>query len=141
FFVQLLNVLHLGLPGAAAAPIQGEAFFALDGSEIPIREFELNGGGLRLSGKGRAWLDGRLDLQMVAVGAPEEAGPIPLVSTVVDRLLQLVESELVRLDVSGTIDDPVFKHRVLSKITRPVTSLRAILFSPLFGGGGEGAEQ
>lgn len=134
FFVKTLNVLHLGMPGDKKTPARGEMRFALRGDEVTIGAFDLTGGGLNISGYGAVWLDGRLGLTMVAIGAPEQGGGIPIVSPVVGWLLQAVESQLVRLDVSGTIQEPVFKSQVLSTITWPLASLRSVLFSPILGG-------
>jgi hypothetical protein len=135
FFLELLPVLHLSMPTDQEAPVEGDMTFALQGNELRIHEFELAGGGLSLSGYGTIWLDGKLDLTMVAVGAPEEGTGIPIVTPVANWLLQAVERQLVRLDVTGTINKPVFEERVLTKITWPLTSLRNVLFSPIFGTG------
>jgi len=133
FFLQLLPVLHLSMPTDQEASVQGDMTFALQGNELRMHEFELTGGGLNLSGYGTVWLDGKLDLTMVAVGAPEEGTGIPILTPAVNLVLKAVERQLVRLDVTGTISKPVFEERVLSKITWPLTSLRNVLFSPIFG--------
>lgn len=135
FFLKLLPVLHLSMPTNQEAPLQGEMTFALAGNELKVREFELVGGGLNLSGYGTIGLDGKLNLTIVAVGAPEEGMGIPIVTPVVNLLLKAVERQLVRLDVTGPINDPIFEQRVLSKIAWPLTSLRSVLFSPILGGG------
>jgi hypothetical protein len=128
FFAKLLGVLHLTVPSDREVPMRGDMAFSLVGNELAVREFELVGGGLNLTGYGTVWLDGKLELTMVAVGAPESSRGIPVLSHAVGWLLQAVERQLVRLDVSGTLDEPVFKLEVLSKITWPLTSLRSVLF-------------
>lgn len=137
FFIQLLDVLHLTVPAGQRAPARGDMTFALTGDQVVVHDFELQGGGLNLSGYGTVWLDGKLDLAMVAVGAPEKGRGIPLLSPMADWLLQAAERELVRLDVSGTISDPIFEHKLLSTIASPLTSLRSVLFSPIFGSASE----
>ncbi len=132
-FTGLVSLLHLTLPTRSSAPGRGEVALTLNGDEVKVREFTLTGGGLDLSGYGSVWWDGKLDMTMVAVGAPEEGSGIPILSSVVDWVLQTVERQLVRFDVSGTVGDPQFKYQVLSTITWPLTNLRAILYSPFFG--------
>ncbi|MHC4591926.1 MAG: hypothetical protein ACYS8L_04425 [Planctomycetota bacterium] len=125
------------MPGSMKARAKGEMVFSFSGGKITVTEFDLTGGGLNLSGYGSVWLDGRLALTMVAVGAPEEGKGIPIISRVVGWLLKAVERQLVRLDVSGTLENPVIEHRVLSKITWPLANLRSVLFSPIFGSGAD----
>ncbi|MHC5033992.1 MAG: hypothetical protein ACYTFZ_03045, partial [Planctomycetota bacterium] len=137
FFAKLLGVLHLTMPGRMEARSRGDMVFSFSGDRVAVTEFDFTGGGLNLSGYGSVWLDGRLALTMVAVGAPEEGKGIPIISKVVGWLLKAVERQLVRLDVSGTLEEPVIEHRVLSKITWPLANLRSVLFSPIFGGGTE----
>ena len=74
-------------------------------------------------------LDGRLNLIMVAAGAPEKGG-IPIVTPLMGWLLQFVERELVQLHVTGPIDDPKFELTVLATITSRVTGLPRVLLSP-----------
>lgn len=139
-FVGVLKVLHLAMPTGGSLG-RGEATFELKGDEVQVHEFEVTGGGLNISGRGSVWLDGKLALTMVAIGAPEKGSGIPIVSSVVGWVLQTMERQLVRLDVSGTVGDPHFEHRVLSKITWPLTSLRGILLSPFFGSDREEAAE
>ncbi len=135
FFGRLISILHLSIPSERSVPATGEALFDLRGPEARVREFSLTGGGLSLSGFGTVWLDdATLDLKMVAVGSPEGGPAIPLIGSLIGAVLQAVEKELVRLDVTGPVEDPVFEHKVLSTLTSPITGLRSILFSPLFGG-------
>jgi hypothetical protein len=136
-FASILSVLHLTIPKGADVPAEGSATFALAGDTISVKAFDLTGGGLSLSGRGDVKLNGDLNLTMVAVGAPEKSGGIPLVTPFVNWLMRLVERELVRLDVTGTLSDPQVDPTVLSKITWPLTNLRSVLISPLLGSGGE----
>jgi hypothetical protein len=135
FFAKLLSVLHLSMPAGQEVPARGQMTYTLKGDEVTVHEFELVGGGLSLSGYGKVWLDGRLDLTMAAVGAPEKRTRIPVLSHVVGWALRAMERELVRLDVSGTLGDPKIKPTVLSTITWPLTSLTNVLSSPFFRGG------
>ncbi|MCK4283816.1 MAG: hypothetical protein KAX44_05830, partial [Candidatus Brocadiae bacterium] len=132
FFVGVVSLLHLAMPGRSSAAARGEAAVALNGDEVKVRELNLTGGGMDLSGYGSVWWDGKLDMTMVVVGAPEKGSGIPFVSPLVGWVLQTMERQLVRLEVSGTLSEPRFKHQVLSTITWPLTSLRAIVFSPFF---------
>jgi hypothetical protein len=132
-FANLLGVLRLATPTDRRPPVRGDAVFDIQGDRINVRSFELTGGGLRLSGFGTVGLDRSLDLKMVAVGAPEKGAGIPIVSPVISWVLTAVERELVRLDVTGTLDEPHIEHKVLSKITGPLTGLTDVLFSPIFG--------
>jgi hypothetical protein len=133
-FAKLLPVLHLRIPTDGGASARGQMIYTLSGDQISVHEFELTGGGLNLSGYGTVWLDGRLKLTMVAVGAPKEGAGIPFLSPAFEWLMQAVERELLRLDVSGTLKEPVVQHRVLSTIAWPLTGLRGILLSPILGG-------
>jgi len=136
FIVRLVNLLSMSIPTGESRPVEGGATFTLKGDEVLIKNLTLNGGGLALSGRGKIWLDGRLDMAIVAVSAPGRGLGIPIVSSLLGWLLRTVESELVRVDVTGTLGHPQFEHRALSKVTWPLTSLRGLLFSPIFGTGG-----
>ena len=129
------------MPTGREAPAEGRAAFAIDGDRIPVKTFDLTGGGLSLSGYGDVWLDGRLALTIVAMGAPGEGPGIPIVSPALGWVMRAVQRELVRLEVSGTIQQPHFKSTVLSKIKWPLTSLRDIVVSPVLGGAGSRTNQ
>ena len=133
-FARLLPVLHLGLPGEKGAPGQGEATFELQGDTFTIPGFTFVGGGLNITGQGTVKLDKTLDMTMVAIGAKKGGFRIPIISPVIDWLLHGIESQLFRVKVTGTIDEPVFKSEVISTITAPLTLINNILLRPLFGG-------
>jgi hypothetical protein len=137
-FASILSVLHLTLPKGADVPAQGTASFDIAADIISVRSFDLTGGGLSLSGRGTVGMDGSLDLTMVAVGAPEESGGIPIVTPFVNWVMRIAERELVKLDVTGTLEEPRINSTLLSKITWPLTNLRSILIDPLLGTGDEG---
>jgi len=133
FFGQLLGVLRLSVGGAEQGTTRGEARFVLSGDTVHVHSLELTGGGLSLTGYGEVMLDGRLNLKMVAVGAPVKGG-IPIVSPLVGWLLQFVERELVQLHVTGTIQQPRFEPTVLTTIKSGVLGLPGALLSPFQSG-------
>jgi hypothetical protein len=134
-FASILSVLHFTIPKGAEVPAEGTAAFDVLGDTVSVRAFDLTGGGLSLAGRGDVKLDGSLDLTMVAVGAPEKSGGIPLVTPFVNWFMRMVEGELVKLDVTGTLRDPTVEPTMLSKIAWPFTNLRNVLLSPLLGSG------
>jgi len=141
FFARMLSVLRLSAPPGDEATSRGEVSLVLSGDMIRVRNFELTGSGLNLTGFGEVMLDGRLDLTMVAIGAPEKGG-IPIVTPIMGWLLQFVERELVKLHVTGPIADPDFEATVLGKIASPLIALPRALLSPLLGrGSAEPAER
>ncbi|MFW6189710.1 MAG: AsmA-like C-terminal region-containing protein [Planctomycetota bacterium] len=139
-FGRLLNVLRLSVPSGRVADQRGEAVFSHSNGVTKIEEFEIVGAGLNISGYGTIGPDKKLDLTLVAIGAPEDSGGIPIISAVADWLLKGIEQQLIRVDVSGTLDNPKYTPRMLSKITWPLRSLRSVLFSPLLGKPAETAE-
>jgi len=141
FFARLMTVLRLNVPAEQKADQRGELYFSCAGGETNIQEFELTGGGLSISGYGTIGDDRRLDMTLIAVGAPEKGRGIPLISPVVDWLLKGIEGQLVRVDVTGTLDEPRYSLQVLNKITWPIRSLRTVLFSPLLGSSSSREEQ
>ncbi len=135
FFGRLLGVLRLQIPGGKRSGQKGRLVFDIDRQELQVKEFELTGGGLNISGYGTIGFDTSLKLTLVAFGAPEEGRGIPILSSLVDWVLRGIESQLVRVDVTGTWNDPQFSSQVLSTITWPIRSLRTVLFSPILGDG------
>jgi hypothetical protein len=140
FFSKLLGVLRLNIPSAQKAEQNGFAEFELTNGKIRIRETEVTGDGLNVTGFGTVGLDKELDLTLVAIGAPEEGGGIPILSSVVDLLLKPIERQLVRVGVSGPLENPRFELKVLSKITWPLRSLRSLLYTPFVGGGADSVD-
>ncbi len=130
FFIGLLNLLHLAVPAEGAPSVAGQASLQLGEGSVQVKELELIGEGLNVSGEGTVGLDGRLALTLVAIGAPAKRTGIPVISSVVGWALQAVERELLRIDVSGSVGKPEFRSQVLSKITWPLRSLRSVLYSP-----------
>ena len=133
-FAQLLTVLRLNLPEQEKADQEGQLDFSRSAGKVTVREFELIGAGLNISGYGTIGLDESLDMTMIAVGAPEKGSGFPVLSTLVDWLLKPIERQLVRVDVTGTLSKPQFSPQVLSTITWPLRSLRSLLFTPILGG-------
>ena len=131
-FAQLLTVLRLNLPEQEKADQEGQLDFSRGAGKVTIREFELNGAGLSLSGYGTIGFDESLNLTMIAVGAPTRGG-IPVISSLLDWLLKGLERQLVRVDVTGTLSKPQFSQQVLSTITWPLRSLRTLLSTPILG--------
>jgi len=134
FFAALLQVLHLNILPGSEQPTRGQMEFTMSGGRVRLRQFDMVGGGLDLSGYGSVWLDGRLDLTMVAVGAREKGRGIPLLSAAVGWILRGIERQLMRVDVSGTVQKPKFRLQVLSRITSPLVGLHNILWPGYWGG-------
>jgi len=130
FFIGLLNLLHLAVPAEGAPSVAGQASFRLGEGSVQVKELELLGDGLNVSGQGTVGLDGKLALTLVTVGAPAKRRGIPVISSVVGWALRAVERELLLIEVSGTLAEPKFRSQVLSKITWPLRSLRSVLYSP-----------
>jgi hypothetical protein len=138
FFARLIQVLHLSLPGPRRSVQRGQASFTRIGNKVDIHEFEVVGGGLNVSGYGTVGRRNQLDLTLVALGEPEPGTGIPVLSTVAGWVVRGVGGVLFRIEVSGTLEDPRYSPTPIRTIMTPLTSLRSILFSPIFGPQQEG---
>ncbi|MFO8006313.1 MAG: hypothetical protein R6V05_01100 [Candidatus Brocadiia bacterium] len=130
FFARLINVLHLQTPSGGDRLQEGRARFTLLAGETTVHDFEVTGGGLHLSGYGSISRGGDLAGTMVAVGAPEGGGAIPIISSIIGWAMRGVERELLRVEVGGTLEDPSFQPETLARIMAPIAGLRSLLLSP-----------
>jgi len=133
FFGRLIQVLHLSLPGPRRSVQRGQASFTRIGNKVEVHEFEVVGGGLNISGYGTVGRDNELDMTLVALGEPEPGAGIPVVSSIVGWVMRRVEGVLFRIEVSGTLEDPRYSPTPIRTIMTPLTGLRSVLFSPIFG--------
>lgn len=138
FFGRLIQVLHLSPPGSRRSVQRGEASFTRIGDKVEIQEFEVVGGGLNVSGYGTIGRDNRLDMSLVALGESEPGTGIPILSAVAGWVMRGVEGMLFRIEVSGTLEEPRYSPTHIRTMMTPLTSLRSILFSPIFGPQQEG---
>jgi len=130
FFARLLTVLHLQTPSRGDRHQEGRATFTRLGGETTVHDFEVIGGGVHLSGYGSISAGGDLAGTMVAVGAPEGGGAIPIISSIIGWAMRGVERELLRVEVGGTLEDPSFQPETLARIMAPIAGLRSLLLSP-----------
>jgi len=137
FFMHLVELLHLTIPGTGGTFDTGEARFELDDRQVNVKSFRVTSTALELEGYGEISLPGgELDLSMVAA-TPSEGG-LPFVGKYLRAIIRPVERELVKLHVTGTLRQPKFEHKVLGPVTRPITSLFELLVSPFGGSSQEG---
>jgi len=140
FFAGLLGVLHFSLPLQKPTLQYGEMSFDRVGGQTKIKEFELAGAGLQITGRGDISEHGELEMRMVVMGAPQKGNGIPLVSNIMGWVMRGVERQLFRVDVSGTLGEPQFSLKPLRRIMWPITSLGTLLSAPIFGGESEKAK-
>ncbi len=138
FFARLIHVLHLTLPAARRGVQHGEASFTHIGNRTEIHEFEVIGGGLDVSGYGTIGRNQELDMRLLALGARDDGTGIPIVSSVAAWVMRSVGGVLFRVDVSGTLEEPRFTSTPIRTLITPLTTLRGLLYTPVFGPPEEG---
>jgi hypothetical protein len=141
FFARLLPLLHLSIPTGEEAPGRGELVFDLVRDKVFISSFSFTGGGMNLTGDGTVTVpDAGLDLNMVVVSAKDEGIGIPLITPVVGWLVGGIQSQLFKVHVGGTLNEPAFQPQLLSVLVAPVTGIKRVL-SPIFGNRKDGGKE
>ena len=129
FFLRLVDVLHLSRPGKRGAFEEGEMSFSISKGVLTIHDYELVGGGMEMTGYGTVRLPGgELDMTVVLATSPRKKGGIPILSNALRTIIRGVEKQLIKIRVGGTVKEPEFQAQVLPKLTRPIESLRDLLF-------------
>jgi len=128
-FMGLVDVLHLSRPGAMGNFDRGEAQYAISEDHLHIQHFELRSPSAELTGMGMVGLeDGKLDLRVVAATVPE--GGIPLLSPALKAIVGPVQRELIRVNITGTIEDPEYSYTIIGRLRRPFETLYDFFASP-----------
>lgn len=131
-FFGLVDVLHLSAPGEYGRFDRGEMRFSFDSEKMQLHSFRLGSPAAELTGQGTVGFDRRdLDLTIVAATLPQ--GGLPVIGHALRTVLRPVERQLVRVRVTGTIDDPKYSPQPFQKVTRPITSIFELLTSPFRG--------
>ncbi len=117
-FLELVDILHLSRPGGIGNFDRGQALYKIRDDYLYIEHFELRSPSAELTGWGSIGIDdGALDLIIVAAAVPE--GGVPVLTPALKTILTPVQRELVRIKVSGTIEEPKFSSDVIGTLTRP----------------------
>jgi hypothetical protein len=131
-FFGLVDVLHLSAPGEHGRFDRGEMRFSFDSEKMHLHSFRLGSPAAELTGQGTVGLEKRdLDLTIVAATLPQ--GGLPVIGQALRTVLRPVERQLIRVQVTGTIEDPKYSPQPLQKVTRPITSIFELLTSPFRG--------
>jgi len=126
--MDVVEVLHLGLPGSDDRLDVANMRFGLESDYVEVKGIQIISRGTELTGKGRIAWDGTLDMAAVAATLPK--GGIPIIGPAWRFIMRPVEKELVKLSVKGTLDKPEVKLGVLAPLGRPVGSLYDLISSP-----------
>jgi hypothetical protein len=133
-FTGLLPLLRLSVPGEdAQATGTGSAQFKYVRDQLIIDKFQYTGPTLNISGEGSIGPHEKLRLTLVAIGSKSEGGGIPVVSDVLGWFWTAVESQLFRVRVRGTLDNPEYNLQPLSGITAPLRDIGQFLTNPFLG--------
>jgi hypothetical protein len=123
----LIPLLSLSVPKSAGS---GEASFSVIAGHTKMHSFNLTGEGMTLTGAGDISRNGKLDLDLVAVGTRDDNAGIPIISPLFGWLWRGVESRLFRVKVSGVVGKPKIEMKTLSILTAPITGIGHILATP-----------
>ena len=100
--ISLLKIIRAKTPDTTAFTQSDIAFDIQQGEHIILKQIQLNGDAVNLSGQGELTLDGQtnpINLQFHAVGR----NAIPIVSSVVDA----ASSQILQIYVGGTLEHPI----------------------------------
>lgn len=129
-FMGLVDILHLSRPGDLGNFDRGQFQYVIDGGSLYLQHFELRSPAAELTGWGELELEsGALDLTIVAMTTPE--GGIPILSPAIKSVLRPIQRELIRVRVSGTIEEPQYSSTVITTLTRPVQAFYDFLTFPM----------
>ncbi len=126
--VQVVNALSLQ-PGKTRFE-EAEVRFAVDRGTYLFESIELRGGVLSLHGAGRMEKDGRLNLVFKTAGGVAGGGMLAALK----QLAAGIQHELVLVEVTGTLREPVVEQKSLTTLGAPLRELVTALESI----GGEG---
>lgn len=118
--VRLLNVLRLD-PGAQSFS-EGEVRLFIRNRTYVFDRIMLRGGGLAVHGAGQMLQDGRVHL-VFATGSGDDPGVV----SALDELARGVMGELILVEVTGTVRDPVIRQHTLHGLTAPLRELAQIV--------------
>ncbi len=129
-FLGIIDILHLSRPGASGNFDRGQLQYYIRDDYAYIQHFELRSPSAEMTGWGTIRLeDAELDLTIVAASVPE--GGIPLLSPAIRTILRPVQRELIRIRVTGPVDDPDYSYDAIGRLTRPAEALYDLFTFPM----------
>lgn len=117
----LFPALQLRLPKREDLIRTADARFTVTNEGVNFDKVELISDDLQVTAKGTVSSAGALDLRLVT--ATRAKGGIPIISGALRVVMGGVESELTRVRVTGTLEQPKYELSVLKPLTHPLRTL------------------
>jgi hypothetical protein len=122
----LFKLLQLGVPKSNDVVDTVEATFELDPKGIQFSRLNLASEDVEFTAVGTIGLDKKLDLIVVTATRAKKGG-IPIISGMLRTVVGGIQSDLTKVHVTGTWDNPKYDLMVLKPVTKTIRTLGELL--------------
>ncbi|MDP6923843.1 MAG: AsmA-like C-terminal region-containing protein [Candidatus Scalindua sp.] len=124
--LSILKLLSVSLPNKESFHT-ADVKYTISDKKINVEELEVFSDSIELGCIGTVGFDGALDLTVVAGLSEETFSQIPFVGKLMDFVVGGIRKKLTKVQVTGTISNPVTTMIGLKPFTYPITSIIEVL--------------